>query len=114
MARKEVVGFNKADANALLGLIGGSGTVINSIPQQLTNDATRLVIGFTVGGATGRSGTTAGSGTASVYYLDGATLTDAGYDVDYLNLAVDPVGTNKYILLLRLGAQFLCVWEECA
>ena len=93
-------------------MIGVAG-VVPQYDQRNLYDATRLVFAYTTGGATARSGSTVGTGTAAVKYLDGNSITDAGYNVDFKNVAGDPVGTGKYVLLLRLGGDFVCVWEEC-
>jgi hypothetical protein len=76
-----------------------------------------VVLAYTTAGATARSGTTLGKGTATLRWLNASgadrtiqTTTDA---VDYFNLASEAVGTARYILLCRLGADWICVWEEC-
>lgn len=113
---EEVYGFNSGDTDSLLRMIGKT-------PQPsmgfASDDSTRLVLAYTTGGATARSGTTLGKGTAVMYYLaDSGTdriLTAATYTtaVDYFNLALTAVGTARYIMLLRLGNDYVCNWEEC-
>ena len=112
----EVYGLNSGDCDAVLRMIGR--TSQPSTPAG-ADDSTRLVLAYTTGGATARSGTTLGKGTAVMYYLadSGAdrVLTAASYTtaVDFHNLSTSVVGASKYIMLLRLGNDYLCIWEEC-
>lgn len=114
----EVYGFNSGDCDAVLKMIGKT-------PQQSsgshgsTEDSTRLVLAYTTAGATARSGTTLGKGVCKMYYLadsgtdrvvTAATFTD---DVDFYNLSTSTVGTSRYIMLLRLGNDYICNWEDC-
>jgi hypothetical protein len=113
---EEVYGFNSGDTDSLLRMIGKTPAVQNAMASD---DATRLVLAYTAAGATARSGTTLGKGTAVMYYLaDSGTdriLTAATYTtaVDFYNLATTTVGTARYIMMLRLGNDYICVWEEC-
>ena len=112
----EVYGFNSGDTDSLLRMIGKTPAVLNAMASD---DSTRLVIAYTTGGATGRSGTTLGKGTAVMYYLaDSGTdrvLTAASYttSVDFYNLSTVGVSGSKYIMLLRLGNDYVCNWEDC-
>ena len=112
----DVFGFNTGDADELIRMIGKTPQPLNKFD---TDDSTRLVLAYTTGGATARSGTTLGKGTATMRYLsDSGTdrvLTATTYTdpVDYYNLSASAVGTNRYIMLLRFGNDYLCVWEEC-
>ena len=113
---EEVFGFNSADTDALLRLIGKT-------PQPSyateTDDSTRLVLAYTVGGATARSGTTLGKGTATMRYLAVSgtdrvlTATVDTAAIDFFNLASSVVGTNRYLMLLRFGDVLLANWEDC-
>jgi hypothetical protein len=113
---EEVFGFNSGDTDALLRMIGKT-------PQPLgpteTDDATRLVLAYTTGGATARSGTTLGKGTATMRYLAVSgtdrvlTATTDTAAVTFYNLATSVVGINRYIMLLRFGDVLVCNWEEC-
>lgn len=114
--KEEVFGFSSGDTDQLLRLIGRTP---QPIMAQESSDATRLVLAYTTAGATGRSGTTLGKGVCKMYYLaDSGTdrvLTAATYttDVDFYNLSTSTVGTNRYIMLLRLGNDYVIVWEDC-
>lgn len=50
-------------------------------------------------GISGRSGTTAGSGTASVYYLSGSTLTDTGHNISVYNIADASIASGAWITI---------------
>ena len=85
-------------------------------PMRSYGDA-EVIICYTTGGATGRSNTTLGKGTATKRWLSESgtdrilnTTTD---EVSFFNLAVETVGENKYIMLVRIGADWICIWEEC-
>jgi hypothetical protein len=114
---EDVYGFNARDADNLLRLIGKTP---NRFSNYDTSDATRLVIAYTAAGATGRSGATLGKGTAVMYYLaDSGTdrvLTAASYTtpVDFYNLSTVGVASGVYLMLLRLGNDYVCNWEDCA
>lgn len=107
---EEVVGFTRPDADALVGLIGGK--KFESIPHDIY-DATRMVIAFTTGGATARAGTTLGTGTATLRYIVAGVLTTSSESYSFYNLSSGVVAASKYIMLLRLGSDWICVWEEC-
>ena len=95
---EEVFGFNSGDTDALLRMIGKT-------PQPLgpteTDDSTRLVLAYTTGGATARSGTTLGKGTATMRYLAVSgtdrilTATVDTAAVTFYNLASSAVGINR-------------------
>ena len=113
--KNEVYGGSKPDMEALIRLIGK--TPQTNKPFD-TDQATRLIIAYTTAGATARSGTTLGKGTAVPYYLavSGADLiltTTGESALDFYNLSTTAVGATKYLMLLQLGAVFLANWEEC-
>ena len=112
----EVFGFNSGDCDALLKMIGKT-------PQPSTafdtDDGTRLVLAYTTAGATGRSGTTLGKGTATMRYLAVSgtdrvlTATADTASIDFYNLSTLSVGINRYLMLLRFGDVLLANWEDC-
>lgn len=112
----EVFGMNSGDTDATLRLIGK--TPQPSSPAD-SFDGSRLVLAYTTGGATARSGTTLGKGTATMRYLavSGAdrvlTATVDSASIDFFNLSTETVGTGKYLMLLRFGDVLLANWEEC-
>jgi hypothetical protein len=113
----ELVAFSRSDADEIIRKTFSNET-FSGFDGLLTADATSLVLAFTVAGATARSGTTLGTGTASRRYLaesgSGRTITTSTDTVPFYNVAASAVGANKYILLLRLGTNWICVWEECS
>tara|TARA_Y100001963_G_scaffold137972_1_gene202232 strand:+ start:3178 stop:3792 length:615 start_codon:yes stop_codon:yes gene_type:complete len=66
-------------------------------------------------GISGRSGTTAGSGTASIYYLDGSTLTDTSHDLTVYNIADATIASGAWITIKRNanGSNWYVDMEAC-
>ncbi len=114
--REEVYGFDRADADELVKLLGNRPTQKN--PQDVY-DATRIVLVHTALGATARSSTTLGTGVGTLRYLavSGAdrviTASANTDDITYFNLSTLAVGGDKYLMLLRYGDVYLANWEEC-
>jgi hypothetical protein len=94
-------------------------TGTDNVVRVMFADPTRFVIAYTTSGATARSGTTLGKGTATMRYLAVSgtdrilTATTDTTAFTYYNLATSTVGSNRYITLLRHGADLLANWEEC-
>lgn len=113
---EEVYGASRRDMDALLRLIGKTPQPLN---PGIPDDSTRLVLAYTVTGATARSGTTLGKGTATMRYLAVSgtdrilTATVDTAAIDFFNLASSVVGTNRYLMLLRFGDVLLANWEDC-
>lgn len=112
----EVYGMNSGDMDATLRLIGK--TPQPYLPAD-SFDGTRLVLAYTTAGATGRSGTTLGKGTATMRYLAVSgtdrvlTATTDTASIDFFNLSTLTVGINRYLMLLRFGDVLLANWEDC-
>lgn len=66
-------------------------------------------------GVTARSGTTAGSGIVSVYYIASGVLTDSGQDVAVVNMSATAVADNAYITIKRcsLDEEWIVDAEDC-
>ena len=66
-------------------------------------------------GVTARSGTTAGSGTVSVYSIVAGVLTDSGEDVAVVNMSATAVANNAYITIKRcsLDEDWIVDAEDC-
>jgi len=66
-------------------------------------------------GVTARSGTTAGSGTVSVYYIASGVLTDSGQDVAVVNMSATAVANDAYITIKRcsLDEDWIVDAEDC-
>ena len=114
---EELVVFTRADSDEILKFVfneprGGERPAMRSY-----GDA-EVVLAFTTAGATARSGTTLGTGTATSRWIDASgstrTINSTTDAITFYNLAATTVGTNKYILLCRLGADWICIWEECS
>jgi hypothetical protein len=76
----------------------------------------QTAIAKTVGGIAARSGTTAGSGTVSIYYMTSAgVLTDTGESVTAYNIAGGQIQATTFITIKRMeGAPFWVVdMEDC-
>ena len=112
----ELVAFSRSDADEIIRKTFSNKT-FSGFPGPITDDATSAVLAFTVDGATARSGTTLGVGTCSPRYLTYSgttrTITTLSDSYTFYNLAATAIGSNKYILLARLGSTWVCVWEEC-
>ena len=112
----EIIGFNRADAEALLSGIGGTGAMGGH--GISSGDATSLRLGVATTGVPARSGTTLGKATdiAVKYLAESGTnkiITDAGFTVTAYNLSTTSVGTGNYILMTRLGSAWIVTWEDC-
>jgi hypothetical protein len=112
----EIFGFNLADTDALIRLIGGDSTSGGTGGD--TYDATKLLVAVATSGVPARSGTTLGKAAVAVKHLtvSGANrvIADSAFTVDAFNLAATAVATGAYVMLLRLGDVHVVVWEECA
>jgi len=66
-------------------------------------------------GVTARVGTTAGSGTVSVYSIVAGVLTDTGQDVTAYSLSATAVANNAYITIKRcsLDEEWIVDAEDC-
>jgi len=66
-------------------------------------------------GVTARSGTIAGSGTVSIYYIASGVLTDTGQDVAVVNMSATAVANNAYITIKRcsLDEEWIVDAEDC-
>ena len=66
-------------------------------------------------GVTARSGTTAGSGTVSIYYIASGVLTDTGETVTAYSMSATAVANNAYITIKRcsLDEEWIVDAEDC-
>ena len=67
-------------------------------------------------GISGRSGTTAGTGTDSIYYLNGSTLTDTSHDLTVYNIADATIASGAWITIKRNanGSYWYVDMEACS
>jgi hypothetical protein len=111
MEDNNTYGFSKADAQSLLGFIGGSEIVI---PERTPRGDGGIRLAYTTGGATARSGTTCGSGTATLQNIsDAGAISTASENITFYNWVTSAVGTNRYILVQLCGPVWVVVAEEC-
>lgn len=113
---KDLVVWERSDSEEVIRRVLLEPTASPRPAMRSYGDA-EVVLAYTTGGATARSGTTLGKGTATSRWLSESgtnrviqTTTD---EIEFFNVAADTVGTNKYILLCRVGADWICIWEEC-
>lgn len=103
-----IYGFSSGVADQLLR--DRAPPVKDDIPDVHNNNTT-LVLAYTAAGATARSGTTLGTGTATLYYLAAVSLnrvlTTQAIDITFYNMTTTAVIAAKYIELFRLGDVFL-------
>lgn len=111
---EEIAAFTPPVADALLALLPSNGIAGAKQSVLSSSDTTNIFLAFTTGGATARSGSTCGTGTATLYEIDDSNaLASVGNTFDFVNLAQAAVGANKYILLARVSGKLVCIWEEC-
>lgn len=79
-------------------------------------DKVQTIIGKASGSITARSGSAAGSGTMSLYYVDkNGTLTDSGDTVEVVNIAGSAVTAGAFITakLDSLSQRYVVDMEDC-
>ncbi len=112
-----IYGFNKNDAVKLISMIGGNGVDLPREHSNIPDEGPRLALAYTTSGITGRSGTTPGSGTATLKKVTSGAIAnhDPSLDVTAYNLATDSVAAAKYLMLIReyFSGLWFVVWEEC-
>ena len=109
-----IYGFSAGVADQLLRIIGQT-PIVDAANSH--NNYTTIAVAYTTAGATGRSGTTLGTGTATLYYfaVSGAdrVLTTQTVDVTFHNMSSGTVAATKFLMLLLVGDVWICNWEEC-
>jgi hypothetical protein len=114
---EELVVFTRADSDEILKFVFNEPRG-SERPPMLSYGDTEIVLAFTAAGATARSGTTLGTGTATSRWISASgttrTINSTSDSITFYNLAASTVGTDKYILLARLGEDWICIWEECS
>jgi hypothetical protein len=101
------IGEDDIATNCIRGFVamGGGGTA--------TRDT--IIVKTKVGGIPARSGTTIGAADCDVFEVVGTTLTDAGYDVEVINITTSTVGGGSYGVASRElnSDQWVLIVEEC-
>ena len=112
----DVFGLSEPDVDEVLRIIDAKAKHSDS---YAISDTTALTIAYTSGGATARSGSTLGKGTAVKYYLATSgtdrviTICDDTDPVTFYNMSTTAVGSGKYVMLLLHGVDLVCNWEDC-
>jgi hypothetical protein len=101
------IGEDDIETNCIRGFVamGGGGTA--------TRDT--IIVKTKAGGIPARSGTTIGAADCDVFEVVGTTLTDAGYDVEVINITLGAVAGSVYGVASRElnSDQWVLVVEEC-
>lgn len=118
MANKdqELVLFTRADSDEILKFVFNEPRG-SELPSMRSYGDAEVVLAYTTAGATARSGTTLGTGTATHRWIAASgttrTINSTTDEIPFYNVASATVGTNKYVLLCRVGEDWICIWEEC-
>jgi len=108
----QVAGFSVADATEIKRrtLVEGASATQPLQFEQFDG----WFLAFTTAGATARSGSTLGSGTADLKAVDNTNaIVDLSREVTFYNWSATAIGANKYIWLMRYGPRFVVISEEC-
>jgi len=75
----------------------------------------QMAIAQTSSTITARSGTTLGSGTATLYDCSGGTLTATSISETVYNLSTTSIATSRYVMIQReyITGLWLVVYEDC-
>jgi hypothetical protein len=113
---EELVVWTRADSDEVIRHVFNEPSG-SALPAMRSYGDAEIKLAFTTAGATARSGTTLGKGTATFRWLSESgtdrVINTTSDSVAFFNLAAEAVGTNKYVLLARLGADYICIWEQC-
>lgn len=121
MAGDPVFGFSSEDADALIRLIpssglGGPSSIHPGVPGY--GDPWSLIGVVAAGGITARAGTTPGSGTVNVYWVnDSGTLAHYnGQTVTAYNLSTSTIAAGTYIQAKRdyVSWKWFIDFQDCA
>jgi hypothetical protein len=107
-------GFRKAEAEQIRRKCGAGirfGQRIDNAPVPLA----QMAVARTSSTITARSGTTLGSGTATLYDCSGGTLTATSISETVYNLSTTSIATSRYIMIQReyITGLWLVVYEDC-
>ncbi len=111
---QELAIFSRMTATRLLqaNLNTSEGALPSDINQSSQTDGWMLA--YTTAGVTARSGTTTGTGSAALKYIDDSgVIQDLGISVTVRNWSAKAVGTNRYIWVNRSGPLYIVVNVEC-
>lgn len=104
---REVAGFSVSDAKAIHKAVLQRKSVPQSVDLSF-EQTDGWFLAFTTGGASARSGSTLGSGTADLKYVDDTNaIVNLGLNVTFYNYESATVAANTYIWLHRYGPRFV-------
>lgn len=96
----DVYGFKKNDAEHILTKSRMAGHSLH--PSGHLEPKAGASFGIVQsGGISARSSTTAGSGTVTIYYLDGTTITSGSRDITVYNLGTSSVSSGDYVTVIQ-------------
>lgn len=110
MADELLVAFNQSDASELIKLIGG-GAILGGVASDADRMQADCLIGVATSTITARAGTTLGTGTVQVKYIDASRVLQDLYVVSVVNLG-SAIANGSYVKLFRVGNR-LSVVEIC-
>lgn len=104
-------GFVKADADALVSMIGmGEEETPTRPPRQVM----AIIIQTPAGGIPARVGTTVGKADCTIYRITSAdVLESTGVEVSVVNLAASAVAGSVYGQAKRAAGRWVIDYEEC-
>ena len=114
----DVYGFNAADSEALISMIGTGDSVrrLGGGGSGGGGGEHGVIIKTPAGGIAARSGTTVSSASCDVFSIVGTTLTDTGNNIDVFNISISSVGGSKYGLAKKEYAtgKWVIDFEDCS
>lgn len=109
MADDTIVGFNNSDAQELLKLIKGQSSTGSMSSDSISDNATWFGVATTT--ITARVGSTLGTGTVQIKYVDDSNVLQNLHTVDVVN-AGSQIDSAKYVKVFRVGNKLSAV-EIC-
>lgn len=109
MADDTIVGFNDSDARELLKLIKGQSSIGSMTSDAQSDNATWL--GVTTSTITARAGSTMGTGTVQVKWINSSNVAANLHTIDVIN-AGSAIANGAWVIVFRVGNKFVAV-EVC-
>ena len=85
---------------------------VAGVPVLRDNHNRKVTVAKSTSTITGRSGTTLGTGSVRIYRAVGTSLVE-GETSQALNLAVQTIASDKWLVLVDVDGQWLVDWVEC-
>ena len=111
MADTDVYAFNRADSLALLGLLGGGNSAGTMVDHKM--QVADVYIAVATSTITARAGTTLGTGTARLKYIDNSNVLQNAFSTDHsvVNMG-SAIAEGAYMKAFRVGNK-ISVVEIC-